>query len=315
MKTLAKAILTIPELNPLPQMVDGGALPALITGLAPIHRAHLAAAMYLETGSPMFIICPDDTAAEAMAANLAAFLELDEVPVLLSRGFALYSSEGVSRSGEQRRLNILFDLARGKTPIAVATVSALLQRTISPIDLISSALEFKLGETMELSSVEEKLIKCGYKRTDQVEGAGQFSRRGGILDFFSPAYPQPVRCEFWGDDIDSMGFFDVQTQRRTENLKSCLVLPAAETLPEHFPGGSQALADLLEDIAAKLSRRSQTKQVMALGSTLKDDADRLRTGLGLNCADRYLCLIHREKTGALSYIPTDAMCFWTSRAR
>ena len=74
------------------------------------------------------------------------------------------------------------------------------------------------------------------------KGRASFSRRGGILDFFSPAYPQPVRVEFWGDDVDSMGFFDPESQRRTQPLDSCRILPAAETLPPLYPGGSAALS-------------------------------------------------------------------------
>ena len=69
---------------------------------------------------------------------------------------------------------------------------------------------------------ETALLRCGYQRTVQVEGPGQFARRGGILDFFSPAEPEPVRVEFWGDEIDSMGRFDVSSQRRTEQIQRCI---------------------------------------------------------------------------------------------
>ena len=83
-------------------------------------------------------------------------------------------------------------------------------------------------------------MQAGYTRCDQVEGVGQFALRGGILDVFSPLMEQPVRCEFFDDEIDSMGAFDPGTQRRTENVTSALLLPAAEVLPELTPGGSGA---------------------------------------------------------------------------
>ena len=87
------------------------------------------------------------------------------------------------------------------------------------------------GGSCPPEKVEEALLRCGYASTDQVEGPGQFARRGGILDFFSPGDREPVRIEFWGDDIDSMGHFDTDSQRRGESVESCTILPAAETLP------------------------------------------------------------------------------------
>jgi len=296
-------------------MLEGGSLPAYITGLAPIHRAHLASAMHLETGLPLFVICSDDTAAEGMAANIASFLDVESVPVLLSRNFTLYKSEGVSRTGEQRRLSLLYALSNNECPVLVTTVSALLQRTVPKNDLMSAAVHFKVGAVLQMAKLEESLIKCGYKRTEQVEGPGQFSRRGGILDFFSPAYENPIRCDFWGDEIDSMGFFDVQTQRRTENLRECLVLPAAETLPDFYDGGRQALSEILSQYASRLAKRTQNKQTSALISTITEDVHRLREGLSLNAADRYMHLCHREKKTALDYIPEDALVFLDQPAK
>jgi transcription-repair coupling factor (superfamily II helicase) len=307
METLVRAILTIPELAPLPQMLEGGALPAQISGLAPIHRAHLAAAMALETGQSLFVVCPDDTAAEAMGQNLAAFLDRDSVPVLLARGFALYSAEGVSHTAEQRRLGILHALAAGACPIAVCTVSALLQRTLAPETLLGACAELRVGQSLEMAALEASLLAGGYRRTEQVEGPGQFARRGGIVDFFSPAYAQPVRCEFWGDEIDAMGLFDTQTQRREENIQTALILPAAEVLPGCFPGGAAALGRVLAGHADKLVRRIETKQLKTLIATLRADADRLVNGQGLPSADRYLPLICRAGTTAADYIPADAL--------
>ena len=78
---------------------------------------------------------------------------------------------------------------------------------------------------------------------------GQYSRRGGILDFFTPTEKDPVRIELWGDEIDSMANFSVQDQRRTQNLEKALVLPSAETLTSFRDGGREKLASDLERFA------------------------------------------------------------------
>ena len=104
---------------------------------------------------------------------------------------------------------------------------------------------------------------------------GQFALRGGILDVFSPLMDQPVRCEFFDDEIDSMGAFDPGTQRRTRNVSSARILPAAEVLPHCAPGGLTGLADQLSALAEKLAKKQKTEAIV---QTLREDAERLRSG-------------------------------------
>lgn len=113
-----------------------------------------------------------------------------------------------------------------------------MQRAIPPQTLGKPLSRSRTANPCPPEELEAALLRCGYTRCEQVEGAGQFARRGGIIDFFSPAYPEPVRIEFWGDDIDSMGFFDIKTQRRTESVEFCRILPAAECLTTLASGGN-----------------------------------------------------------------------------
>ena len=157
------------------------------------------------------------------------------------RDYTFYATEAASRQTEQRRLAALYRLAAGKAPVMTASVSGLIQRTIPRDTLVRAAFTITDGGSCAIEDVEDALVRCGYSRCDQVEGQGQFARRGGILDFFSPGESEPVRIEFWGDDIDSMGHFDIADQRRTEQIKQCTILPAAETLPTLTRGGTEAL--------------------------------------------------------------------------
>ena len=301
MNIIAKAILNEKDLTPLPIALEGGVSPVLVSGLSGIHRAALSAAMYSEMGRPMVIICPDETAAEAMEKDVSAFLNIRPT-MITNRDFTFYSAESVSRQAEQRRL-AAFDvlLGEGQT-LTICTVSGLLQRTLPPEYFVKASFSLTLGGVISPEEAERRLLLCGYIRTEQVEGPGQFSRRGGILDFFSPAYENPVRCEFWGDDVDSMGFFDVSSQRRTENLESCRILPAAETLISSFEGGASALAD---KVAALLKRKSAKTQM--LSETLLEDAERLRNTGALTAADRYMALIYPQLSTAMDYIPNNAL--------
>jgi len=295
------------ESAPVLRAMDAGQCPVLVSGVGAASRAHIAAALRKQTGSPLFVLCPDDTAADTMQRDLQSLLN-ETVLLLQSRDFAFYSTDSASRSGEQKRLAALDALARETAPVTVCTLAALVQRSIPRNCLLSASFDLTDGQSISLEETEKSLLECGYVHRLQVDAPGQYSRRGGILDFFSPALPNPVRMEFWGDDIDSMGIFDLNTQRRIENLSACRVLPAAETLPQLTPGGQNTLADLLDAEAVKAGKsRSEARSRLAV--TLRTDAEKLREKLSLTNADAYMGLIYPEFSCALDYIPADALVF------
>ena len=305
MNILISQIFENKEAAALPHLLESGGLPALVSGLSAVHRANLAAALRGKTGAPIFVISPDDTAAENMANDLRAMLG-EETAVLGLRDFTFYPAEAVSRQAEQKRIAALYAVKSGGVQVAAVSVSGLLQRTLPPEMLEKAAFIIEDGGACPPEDVEDALLRCGYTRTEQVEGPGQFARRGGILDFFSTADTDPIRIEFWGDEIDSMGRFDVSTQRRTEAVARCVILPAAETLPHMTAGGLAALGREVESFAQRYAKRRTGESAIKLSETLRADADRMLNAGTLNEADRYLPLIYPMACGA-DYIPDDAI--------
>ncbi len=307
MNILFDQILQHREAAALPSLSESGGLPALISGLSAVHRANLAAALRSRTGRPLVVICPDDTAAETFARDLSSMLG-EEAVTLEAREFTFVESEAVSRGGEHRRLRALWSLLGG-APVAVLSVSGALQRTIPAPLLRQAAFTIDDGAELALEDVVDALVRCGYSRCDQVEGPGQFAVRGGILDFFSPGGREPVRVEFWGDTVDSMGYFDVADQRRTESLSRCTILPAAETVPALVAGGAAALAQELEKWAARYERRRTSESAQKIARTVRADAEKLAAGISLSCADKYMELIYPMACAA-DYFPPDALVFF-----
>ena len=308
MRTLAQAVFNDNNIKLLPAYVEGGALPALIVGPGKTSRANIAAGLRLSCGRPLFVVCADETAAENFRRDLELFLE-EPCETLFSRDMNFYGAEGVSRDSEHKRIRTLHALLINKAPVTVCTVTGLLQRTLPPEELLSSVFTVRDGDSCPPESVEKALVRCGYVKSAQVEGAGQFSRRGGILDFFSPAYEQPVRCEFWGDEIDSMGFFDTDSQRRTERLESCEILPSREILPAL--GEFEILPDKLHELIKQAEKRGNTK----LLATLREDAEKLSETGSISASDRYTALIYPNFVTALDYIPQDALVFLDKPAK
>ena len=200
------------------------------------------------------MICQDEMAASRLQEELESFLGV-QIPILPERELTFVEASGVSRQWEQKRLKLLYDLASGKLPLLISSAQALSLRTMPREVLFSASIRLRVGASFSPEDLAEKLTQAGYARTSLVEGAGQFALRGGILDVYSPGEKQPVRCEFFGDELDAMGFFDPTTQRRTENTEEALLLPVAESLPQLHPEGISGLCRDLESIIARQRRR------------------------------------------------------------
>ena len=175
----------------LTELLGQGKSPLALSGLSAVHRAYLTAVLRRRTGRPTVLVCADEGEAARMAGDLAALLGA-EVPVLPGRDLQFHPG-AASRQWEHRRLQVLSALSRGEVPVLAATLEGLLLRTLPPEVLSRSVFQLTVGQGMDLTALADRLAAAGYVRCDQVEGAGQFALRGGILDVFSPGLDLPAR--------------------------------------------------------------------------------------------------------------------------
>ncbi|SMC53424.1 transcription-repair coupling factor [Papillibacter cinnamivorans] len=312
MRFLTEAVAQLPEFGEMLSRVQSGDGPVALTGLGPVQRAHIGAALRVLTGRPLLILCADEEEAARLSPDLESLS--GEKPVILgAREFTFYNASVVSRQWEHRRLAALYSMSAGKAPVVLATVDGMLQRTI-PKDLFdSSVFRLALGESYDLEGLADHLTRIGYTRCQQVEGGGQFAVRGGILDYFSPGGEHPVRAEFFGDELDSLGYFDTGTQRKIQQIQNAVILPAAETLPELTPGGVSGLQGELEKLIKKVSRRKGDHAVLL--KTLEADRERLGERMAFPAADRYMDLIYPRMAAAADYMMEDAVILVSETAR
>ena len=121
-------------------------------------------------------------------------------------------------------------MADGAFDLLTISLDAAVQYTVKPEVLKSARFTLKTGDSADTSELAERLINAGYTRSQLCEGSGQFSVRGGIFDLFPVNSEKPCRIEFWGDEIDSISYFDPETQRREENADEIEISPAAEVM-------------------------------------------------------------------------------------
>ncbi len=274
-----------------------------ITGIGQINRSHMIAGLCRDLERPLVLLCQDEIAARRLQEELKNFLG-DLFPILPSRELTMYDAAVVSRAWEQKRLRQFYDLATGTAPVQIMTWESLSQRTMPKEVLLSAAFSLEVGAEYPIEELISRLTAAGYSRCGMVEGSGQFAVRGGIVDIYSPAADLPIRAEFFGDELDTMGYFDPTTQRRNENIDSVIILPVGETQPSLHPKG---ISGLCKDIASLISRQKRRKNVNeALVSTLTKDLEKYENGLSNPASDRYMSLIYPRMTTAADYIPQDA---------
>ncbi len=196
------------------------------------------------------IVTATNEAAERLYDDLCFFHQLFGIPadqlVFFPKWETLpYESTAPNVELIARRMRTLQQLRLGDRTVLVTSVPAVIQRVI-PVDVFHSAtFQLKPAASMEREPLVSGLLRLGYQRSTVVEIPGQFSIRGGIVDIFSTAYPDPLRVEFLGDTVESLRFFDPATQKSTDRIREASILPGRELIQP--AEGSDALKPLTPD--------------------------------------------------------------------
>ncbi len=283
MKFFNKLLNTDKTYKSLVNGIQKGLLPIAASGIPPLQKTVLAAVLNDDTGEKILIITPDEASASAMQTDL---LSIGKRAVIFPvRDLCLTDVLGRSREYEHKRIDTLFKILNGDFDIVLASAEAAMQLTMPREKLEKSAKILKVGDEFSIEALTDVLISGGYVRTEQVEGTGQFSVRGGIVDIFTTNSESPVRIEYWDNTVDTVNGFDIVTQRRTDSLKQIKITPAAEVLYD-----GEILAERLEKYLKKSTRLTEKAQ-----KTLNDDIKMLKSGLEIP-KDRYLKYIYPAAT-------------------
>ncbi len=298
----------LPALGQLVEQLDKQApVPPLL--LAKAARPSFLSYLYLTRQRPIILLTGRvDTAAAWQQAlemwlpeNVAALRFPEPTPLPYDRGpWGTRSRQG--------RLQVFTRLISGQNPqipavdvppFIIMSARAFLQKTISQRRFLTVTRALRVGQIIDLEKILSHWSAIGYEAVSVVEAAGQFSRRGGILDIFPIASPYPVRIELFGDEIDTMRYFDPATQRSRQldgsSLTERIVVPPAR---EALPGAAQAYAQTLD------------KESHADGDSLpswRDDMAHLQAGIPFPNLEFYLPLIYPRPASLLDYLPSDAL--------
>lgn len=218
--------------------------PIAISGLVDVEKLHVLAGIFNETKRPMVLVTYNEIQARKLYQDLKKLIK--QTYFFPKKEITSYDYVAQSKEIEYKRIDVLNKMYLAKQQkepiIIVTTIEAVMQKMIAKDTLYQNVIDFKVGKTYLLDGIKEKLVGLGYERSDLIENKGQFSIRGGIVDV-GLSEKIGVRIEFWGDEVDSIRFFQISSQRSTEMLKEITIFPAHELIVQDL---SEAVKNIQE---------------------------------------------------------------------
>ncbi len=218
--------------------------PIAISGLVDVEKLHVLAAIFNETKRPMVLVTYNEIQARKLYQDLKKLIK--QTYFFPKKEITSYDYVAQSKEIEYKRIDVLNKMylaKKQKEPIIiVTTIEAVMQKMVAKDTLYQNVIDFEVGKTYLLDEIKEKLVGLGYERSDLIENKGQFSIRGGIVDV-GLSEKIGVRIEFWGDEVDSIRFFQISSQRSTEMLKEITIFPAHELIVQDL---SEAVKNIQE---------------------------------------------------------------------
>ncbi len=304
MRIVLDALKKDKDFSALLRFVSGGDTPALVNGVCDSAFPAFAAALADACSKKLILLVPDEKQATTIQNELKAYM--DKVLFYPSRSIMYDTVETYSREWEQSRISILYDMLCGDYDAIVTVPDAFMQYTISPDRLISDCILIERGGRADLRELCEKLMAIGYSRAEFVEGIGQFSLRGGILDVYTPGEDKPVRIDFFDDEVDLIGHFDILDQRRIDNISSVRILPVSE-----YVYGKEVADRVHAYVMKALGSPKLSPQAAA---SVNKEREALEANGEVLCPDKYRGIIYGDKATLADYA-TDDMIIVKDSAR
>lgn len=281
-------------------------LPMLITGMCDGAKSSLLCAAVRDLksryGHSSLIIARDEKECRQILSSMSC---LGIPAAIFSERDFTYHNITSSHESEHERLSVLNAILNDSIDAVIATPDAALQYTISSDTLINSTRLLQSGRDYDITELCSFLNLSGYTRVDMVDGCGQYSVRGSIIDIFPPRYTDPLRADFFGDTLDRFCRFDVLTQRNIENIQSAEITPAREVVIS-----DEKRSKLAEAISAQIRACGDER----IKEILSSELSAVKNGLELNFADKYISLLYPEKETLLDYFNDSPAVFIIDRS-
>ncbi len=288
----------------------------LVSGCMDAQKAHLIACLSRDV-PVRCIIAPDDLRAREIYENYQLFDP--RVYLYPARDFVFAQADLMNRQLASERIAFLKALCEyragrdqnGEGITVILTAMALMSRCI-PLEIWEdSARSYQTGDEIDFVEEKKALRDMGYERVEMVEGPGQFASRGGILDIFPLTEENPIRIELWGDEIDSIRTFDVESQRAIEGTSSVLIYPASEftTNQEITEAGLCRIRKEAEKQEKRFRASALSEEAYKTSRIYEDAREKLEDFGDTSVMENFSSYFYEEGISLLDYFPSACPIF------
>ena len=303
-------LLELQEYESLREAVKKGQGPVQVTGTLDSQKVHLMYELGQEMGGDgqgpfkwRLAVTYDDSRAKEIYEDFRNFT--DKVWLYPARDLLFYSADIHGNLLTRQRIEVLKRLLTEPGGVVVTTVDGLMDHLL-PLSLLKSrTISIQCGQTLDLEELKSQLAAVGYERMAQVDGMGQFSIRGGIVDIFPLTEETPIRIELWDDEVDSIRSFDVESQRSVEELSQAVIYPAAEVVLDEarLEEGLRAIEEEEKTYEKALRDQHKSEAAHRISQAVKEFVESVREGWRLGGLDGYIHYFCREAVSFLDYFP------------
>ncbi len=282
--------------------------PIALHGLSEENIAHISYGLNQHLDKQILIITYDELRAKKIAEDLEFFSE-ENSELFPTREVVFYDIAAHSHEVSNHRVRVMDRLIRGESIIVVSSIQSIMNKIMTKTLIKKYTLDIEMGQTIDLNQLSNTFVAQGYERVDMVEGVGQFSIRGGIIDLFSVNSSNPFRIELFDDEIDSIRIFDLKTQRSIENLTSIHIPPIKEVLilEEEINHVIDGIESDLNTSTKKLQKKGETEIIDALTEKFRSYIDRLSNKMSIGNLDLLVPYLKQDISNIIEYFKSDSI--------
>lgn len=269
--------------------MEGKRYPISLYGMSESSKAYIIDTIYEEEKKKnFFIISHSDLEAKNIYEDLSLYIP--EIYYFPTKEVVFYNIDAVSGDLRWERLKVIKEMISDNKKVIVTSIEALSSK-YTPIELYKKYnLKYKVGDVLNTKELTEKLIQSGYERMQLIDGKGQFSLRGGILDIYPPISATPFRIELFGDEIDSIRSFNVESQRSIEKVDEIEIFPAKEMIlnSDEIQKGYNLIKEDLESFISTHKGKEHKEMVAKLKAMVNSNLESLKENWNFETIDSYI---------------------------
>ena len=300
-EVFANPLVDLAEYTDMKQDMDKGKGPVQVSGVTDSQKVHVM--HELSKDNPWrLVVTYDDTRAKEIFDDFSYFEP--NTWLYPARDLLFYSSDIHGNLLTRQRMQVFKHLLEDEGGVVVTTVDGLMDHLLPLSRIKESCLNIMVGQTLDMEEIKHLLTGMGYERMGQVDGMGQFSVRGGILDVFSLTEEVPVRIELWGDEVDSIRSFDAESQRSIQQMDEVTIYPAAELIltKEHIEEGILRLEADEKKQEKAFRDQKKPEEAQRIRRAVGELVESLKEGFDVQTLDAYIRYFCRDTVSFLDYM-------------